>query len=168
MTQTESGVETNASRFERIIEEVWAGELSGFDDLFAADAVVHTPFGTFEGRDAYRTYLEESFGVVPDFETELHEVFETGETVAARFTQRGTQTGAATEIGLPATGESFELSGANFARFEAGRCVEMWTIWDRMAFLEQLGLFPDSPGKFVRLLGLRLRSRLGRSRGGVA
>ncbi|WP_224448051.1 ester cyclase [Haloprofundus salilacus] len=173
MTYAESARETNTSRFERIVGEVWSGDFSAYNDLFAADAVVHTPFGTFEGRTAYRTYLEESLGVVPDFEADLDEVFEAGETVAGRFTQRGTQTGAAASAGLPATGNSFELPGSNFAQFEDGRCVEMWTIWDRMEFLDQLGLFPDSPRAFARLLGLRLRSRLGsrrsdRSRHGAA
>lgn len=161
MSKNQSSVEANVASFRTIVEGVWSGDLTAFDDVFAEDAVVHTPFETFESRDAYRAYVEESVEIVPDFRAELEDVWGEGDTVAGRFTQRGTQSGAAPRMQLPATGESFELPGANFARFEDGQCVEMWTIWDKVEFLQQLGLFPDSPGTIVRLLVGQLKSRLG-------
>lgn len=78
-----------------------------------------------------------------------------------RFTQRDTQTGAAPRRRLAATEGPFEFPGANFARFEDGRCVEMWTIWDKVAFLQQFDRFPDSPGTIVRLVVGQLEARLG-------
>lgn len=152
--------EKNVELFRGIVENVWSGDLAGYDEIFAEDAVVHTPFETFNGRDRYRAYVEESIEIVPDFEVELHVVMSEGDQVAGRFTQRGTQTGAAPRMRLPATGRSFELPGANFARFENGRCVEMWTVWDKMEFVQQLGLFPDSPGKIIRLIAGQLKSRI--------
>lgn len=160
MTGIESSVQTNVASFRKIVEEVWSGDLTAFDEIFAEEAVVHTPFETFESRDAYRTYVEESNKIVPDFRATLDDVWADGDTVAGRFTQSGTQSGAAPRMQLPATGETFKLPGANFARFENGQCVEMWTIWDKMEFVQQLGLFPDSPGKIIRLMVGQLKNRL--------
>lgn len=152
--------ETNESLYRRIVGEIWSGDLHAYDDIFAENATIYTPFETFTDRDAYRAYVEESVEIVPDFRVELHEVTSGGDTVAGRFTQRGTQTGAAPRLQLPATGRPFELPGANFARFENGRCVEMWTIWDKMEFVTQLGLLPDSPSKIIRLMIGQLKARL--------
>lgn len=160
MTRNGSSVEANVASFRTIVEDVWSGDLTAFDEVFAPDVVVHTPFETFESRDAYRSYVEESVEIVPDFRAELEAVCGEGDTVAGRFTQRGTQTGAAPRLRLPATGESFEFPGANFARFDDGQCVEMWTIWDKVEFLQQLDLFPDSPRAIVRLVVGQLRARL--------
>ena len=160
MYESDINRETNEALFQQIVEEIWSGDLSAYDEIFAADAIIHTPFETFTDRTAYRAYVEESIEIVPDFRVELHDVLSEGDTVAGRFTQRGTQTGAAPRMQLPATGRAFVLPGANFARFNNGRCVEMWTIWDKMEFVEQLGLLPDSPTKIFRLMIGQLKNRL--------
>lgn len=161
MTNDQSPVEVNSASFRTIVEDVWSGDPTAFDEVFAPEAIVHTPFETFEGSGAYRSYVEESVEIVPDFRAELKDVCSEGDTVAGRFTQRGTQTEAAPRLRMPATGQSFELLGANFARFEDGRCVEMWTIWDKVGFLQQLDLFPDSPCTIARLVVGQLKARLG-------
>lgn len=152
--------ERNAAQFRRIVEEVWSGDFSGYDDVFAADVVVHTPMGTFEGRDAYRAYVAESLAVVPDFRADLHDSWSAGDRVAGRFTQQGTQTKAAPRLLLPATRRSFEIPGANFAHFEDGRCAEMWTIWDKTEFLRQLAAYPGLPAAYVRSVAAGVRTRL--------
>lgn len=160
MNDSSAVLGANEALFRQIAEEIWSGDLRAYDEIFAEDATVHTPFETFNDRESYRAYVEESIEIVPDFRVELHDVTSDGDTVAGRFTQRGTQTGSAPRMGLPATGRAFELPGANIARFENGRCVEMWTIWDKMEFVQQLGLFPDSPSKIIRLGISQLKDRL--------
>lgn len=151
---------TNLEAFYQIAEEGFSGDLTAFDDYIADDIVVHTPVGPFEGRAALREYIENTFEAIPDYTVTIEEGFGDGNLVAGRFIQSGTQTGEAQELGLPATGNRFEMPGALFARFENGQCVEMWSIWDKMEFLQQLELFPDSPGKIVGLLVGQLKSRL--------
>jgi len=151
----------NVETYYRISEEVFSGELHAIEDLLAENVVMHTPLGTFEGRDAVREYIENSMEAIPDMVTSIEEAFGSGNMVAGRFVMTGTQTGEAHEMNLPATGQRVDIPGALFARFEDGRCVEMWSIWDKMEFLQQLDLFPDSPSKIIRLLVSQVRSRLG-------
>jgi steroid delta-isomerase-like uncharacterized protein len=160
MTNATGPHTANIETFYRIVEEGFSGDLAAFDDTVADDIVVHTPVGPFEGREALRGYIENTFEAIPDYTVTIEDGFGDGDLVAGRFIQSGRQTGAAAEMGLPATGNRFEMSGALFARFEDGRCVEMWSIWDKMEFLQQLELFPDSPGKIVGLLVRQLKSRL--------
>jgi len=131
-----------------------------FDDHIADDIVVHTPVGSFEGREALTKYIENTFEAIPDYTITIEDGFGDGDLVAGRFVQSGRQTGEAQEMGLPATGNRFEMPGALFARFENDQCVEMWSIWDKMEFLQQLELFPNSPKKIVGLLVGQLKSRL--------
>ena len=150
----------NIEAFYQICEEGISGNPAVFDDHVAEDVVVHTPVGPFEGRQALTGYIENTFEAIPDYTVRIEDGFGDGDLVAGRFVQSGRQTGEAREMGLPATGNRFEMPGALFARFENGQCVEMWSIWDKMEFLQQLELFPDSPRKIVGLLLGQLKSRL--------
>lgn len=161
MGTSEPTVDANVEAFHRIAEEVFSCDLSSIDELLAEEVVMHTPVGDFAGRDAVRGYVEDSMEAVPDMATPIVEGFGSGDLVAGRFVMTGTQSGEARAMQLPATGRRVEIPGALFARFEDGRCVEIWSIWDKMEFLQQLGLFPDSPGTIARLTLGQLKRRLG-------
>jgi len=160
MTSDTDAQTSNIEAFYQICEEGFSGNIAVFDDHIADDVVVHTPVGPFEGHQALREYIENTFEAIPDYSVTIEDGFGDGDLVAGRFVQSGRQTGEAQEMGLPATGKRFEMPGAFFARFENGQCVEMWSIWDKMEFLQQLELFPDSPRKIVSLLVGQLKSRL--------
>jgi len=151
---------TQIKAFYRIVEDGFSGDLTAFDDHIAEDVVVHTPVGPFEGRDALGEYIENTFEAIPDYTVTIVDEVGGGDLVAGRFIQSGRQTGEAQAMGLPATGNRFEMPGALFVRFENGQCVEMWSIWDKMEFLQQLELFPDSPRRIIGLLVGQLKSRL--------
>ena len=150
----------NIEAFYQICEEGFSGNLGVFDDYIADNVLVHTPVGPFEGREALREYIENTFEAIPDYTVRIEDGVGDGDLVAGRFVQAGRQTGDAQAMGLPATGNRFEMPGALFARFENGECVELWSIWDKMELLQQLELFPDSLGKIVGLLIGQLKRRL--------
>ena len=157
---TTDETQTNIEAFYRIAEDGFGGNLAVFDDYIAADIVVHTPVGPFEGREALKKYIKDTFAAIPDYTVRIEDGVGDGDLVAGRFVQAGRQTGEAQAMGLPATGNRFETPGALFARFENGHCVEMWSIWDKMELLQQLELFPDSARKIVGLLVGQLKRRL--------
>jgi predicted ester cyclase len=60
--------------------------------------------------------------------------------VAIRFNYGGTREG---EMGgIPPTGKHVSISGMSVARFEGGKIAEMWSTWDTLGYLQQLGLIP--------------------------
>jgi predicted ester cyclase len=69
-----------------------------------------------------------------------HQIAE-GDTVATRWTGRGTQTG---EIaGIAPTGKQVTVTGLTISRLEGGKIVEEWTVWDTLGMLVQLGAVPE-------------------------
>jgi hypothetical protein len=50
------------------------------------------------------------------------------------------------ENGVPATGRSIQMSGANLARFRDGLISEYSLYYDSLAMMQQLGLLPKSTG----------------------
>jgi predicted ester cyclase len=81
-----------------------------------------------------------------------------GDQVVAYVTIHGTperQYGA-----LAPTGESFDSVGFQKYRLEDGKLAEVWVLPNAMEMLRQLGIFPDSPGKVLRLVFGALKGRL--------
>ena len=78
----------------------------------------------------------------PDFAaTEEFSLCE-GDLVASRLTYTGTHDGEF--MGVPATGESVEVTGTAINRLEDGRIVENWPEMDFPGLLEQMGAV-DAP-----------------------
>jgi predicted ester cyclase len=49
-----------------------------------------------------------------------------------------------TEVLGPPTGNSYEVTGITFQRFdEDGKIAEDWTIFDALGMMQQLGFFPE-------------------------
>jgi predicted ester cyclase len=64
--------------------------------------------------------------------------------IAGYLTWTGTQQG---DWGpFPATGETAELKFFYLFRVEDGKLAEMWTEWDNVGFLTQLGHFAPPEG----------------------
>jgi predicted ester cyclase len=77
---------------------------------------------------------------LPDMQFTIEELLADGDTVVARFTTHGTQTGAFQ--GIPATGATATASGIAIYRLAGGKIVEQWLEYDRLGTLQQLGLIP--------------------------
>lgn len=118
------------------------GDIDIVDELYAADAVEHNPFGDHEGRAAIRATFEQVRTAFPDMAAEVTDVVAEGDTVAMRISLRGTHEGPLGDA--DATGKRFEAENAVFTRIEDGKIAERWVYPEMLSMLDQLGLV-DSP-----------------------
>jgi steroid delta-isomerase-like uncharacterized protein len=76
----------------------------------------------------------------PDFRLEFTQIFTEGDQFVHRWTCTGTQRGEF--MGVPATGVYIETRGVTVGRTEKGRIVVEELYYDRLGFLEQIGVAP--------------------------
>jgi hypothetical protein len=53
-------------------------------------------------------------------------------------------------MGLPATHRQVRLSGIGIFRIAEGKIAEVWSLWDRLGELQQLGVLPDAREAIAR------------------
>ena len=123
-----------------------AGDVEGFADLHAPDAVLVTPAGTFRGRAAIRRYCAGIRAAFPDLNLRVGLAVEHGDTVVAEWVGTGSNTGPVAlpdGTSRPATGRAIAHRGMQVAHVRAGRIVEHHLYWDRLATARQLGVAAD-------------------------
>lgn len=129
------------------IERIWnEGELSFVDELYADDYVLHDPSLPEEvhGPEGYKSYVRELREAFPDLTVSDDAMITEGDTVAIRYSWRGTHEGEF--MGIEPTGKRVEGTGMVFVRFEDGKVREDWIIDDSLGLLRQLGVI-ESPGE---------------------
>jgi len=115
------------------------GAFDAVPEFYAPDAVRHGGLqGTLEGREAIQGYLQTSLGGLSDIEvTELHCLAE-DDLVAYDFEMAATHSGEL--LGVPATGNRFELANAALFRVEDGSIVDEWPRTDMLGLVRGIGL----------------------------
>jgi predicted ester cyclase len=69
----------------------------------------------------------------------IEDVIAADDKVITRWRGTGTNDGAM--MGMPPTGRHAEVTGITIDRFDsAGRITEIWTQWDNLGFITQLGV----------------------------
>jgi predicted ester cyclase len=76
----------------------------------------------------------------PDIRVTIEDQLGEGDQVVTRMTFYGTQRGEFQ--GLPPTGKSVTFTGINIARIEGGKIAELWSEFDALGVLQQLGAIP--------------------------
>jgi steroid delta-isomerase-like uncharacterized protein len=73
----------------------------------------------------------------PDIEYHLQDIIASGDTVATRWVV----TGSLQEdfMGITAAGQTIQVEGMNFYRLKDGRVTDIWTQFDGVAMMRQLG-----------------------------
>ncbi|MBA2518647.1 MAG: ester cyclase [Chloroflexia bacterium] len=127
----------------RFFEELHGeGDLAVAEEIVAPDALFHIPGGELSGPAGIGglvTLLRTAF---PDATFPIEDVAVDGDTVAVRWTMRGTSEGEFQ--GIPPTGEAVELRGTAFLSIEDGLIVEDWVTYDQLGLLQQLGAMPGA------------------------
>ena len=128
----------------RMLDAYTTGDLSGLEDAFAADHVVHdaqNPFAAHQhGIDVLRGQVEMYRAAFPDLVMTVDAQYEDGDVVINRWTAVGTQSGDLPV--LPATGRRATVTGILIDRYEGERIAESWSNWDTLGMLQQLGAVP--------------------------
>jgi steroid delta-isomerase-like uncharacterized protein len=111
-------------------------------ELVAQDARFHVP-GQPEpliGPGGYLAIIGMMRSGFSNIQWQIEELVAEGDTVAARFTMRGTHDG--TFMGVPASGRPIQVQAMNFYRLADGKIVEEFGQPDMMALMMQIGAIP--------------------------
>ena len=135
--------EENRKLMHRFFEEVVnQGNLDVIDDLLADDFVEHEELpGLPPGKEGTKQVMAMFRTAFPDMRLTAHETIAEGELVMMRATMRGTHLGEF--MGIPPTGNSFEVQAMDMVRYIDGKAVEHWGLTDQMSMMQQLGLGPE-------------------------
>jgi steroid delta-isomerase-like uncharacterized protein len=132
--------EQNKELFRKSVEGVNTGNFEYLNESTAPDYAYFYPSENTKSMSkeemiALLKMLKESF---PDFSCSIVESVAVGDMVVSRYIQRGTHKG--TFMGIPATGNKFEISLINWVRIRDGKIVVEREEFDNLTFMQQLGM----------------------------
>ena len=78
--------------------------------------------------------------VSPTSGEDLQDIIASGNTVATRWVVTGSLQQEL--MGIPASGQTIRLEGMNFYRLKDGRVTDIWTQFNGVAMMQQLGAIP--------------------------
>jgi steroid delta-isomerase-like uncharacterized protein len=115
-----------------------AGDQPTIDELCDPGFVDHNPPPGQEPTLAQFKQKVAGFkAIFPDLEEELQDIVASGDTVATRWIVTGSL--QQEFMGIPANGQAIRVEGMNFYRLRDGRVTDIWTQFDGMALMQQLG-----------------------------
>ena len=132
-------VEQNKELARRDIEEVWNEDnLDLIDEFYAEDFVHHDPNYPDEirGPEGQKEFVRAYNTAFPG-DISIDELVSEENTVTVRWTGHGMHEGEF--MGIEPTHEEIQVTGMSMARIEDGEIVEMWTSYDALGILLQLG-----------------------------
>lgn len=122
--------------------ELCPGNLSVADEILDPAVQGHVsdsltpPVAT--GRAALKAVLARYNAAFFDAEYTIEDIIVGDNQAAVRWSARGTHTGALGET--PPTGKAVQVTGMDLYHFRDSKIVEVWTNWDALGLLKQLGI----------------------------
>lgn len=119
-------------------------DLDAVDELLTEDYVEHNnalPDGEMRGRESIKQFWEGFFEAFPDLS--VTEEFTVAEDNLVVTRHRGGGTHEGEFMGIPSSGNEFEINGIDIFRIEDGRIAEAWVSLDSLGMMQQLGLVPE-------------------------
>ena len=126
------------TRFEHAFR---AADQATIDELCDPGLVDHNPAPGHEATLAgFKQKVAYFCSIFPDLEEDLQDIIARGDTVATRWVITGSQ--QQEFMAIPASGQTIRVEGMNFYRLKDGRVTEIWTQFDGLAMMQQLGAIP--------------------------
>ncbi len=133
-------MEAEKSIVRRFFAEAWnSKDLTLVDALIAPSYVGHDvniDHGE-RGPDRIKRIMTAFRTAFPDLQVTVEDVVIQGEKEVVRWTGRGTHRG--TFMNIPPTGKQISISGTDIGRVVNGQIQEMWSNWDALGLMRQLG-----------------------------
>ncbi|MGH3207899.1 MAG: ester cyclase [Trebonia sp.] len=108
------------------------------DELSDPGLIDHNPAPGHEPTLAgFKHKVAEFKAAFPDLVEDLQDIAGSGDTVATRWVVTGSL--RQDLMGIPASGQAVRVEGMNFYRVKDGRVTDIWTQFDGVALLQQLG-----------------------------
>jgi len=127
----------------RFVEEFWnRGNMAAADELMTANATIFLPGRGEVSKEIFKAFAITLRGAFPDWYSTVEEMIVEGDTVAERWTGRGTQLGEFQ--GIQPTGRQVAVPGFVFYRVTSGKITEFRGLFDGLGMLHQLGAMPTS------------------------
>jgi steroid delta-isomerase-like uncharacterized protein len=96
------------------------------------------------GPEEFLRFYEKLRGAIPDIHFTVHEVIESGQTAAGRWTATGTHQGD--HLGPKATNNAVKVTGMSFLRAVDGQITEGWSEWDQLTLATVIGAVQPAGG----------------------
>jgi steroid delta-isomerase-like uncharacterized protein len=126
------------TRFEHAFR---AADQATIDELGHPGLVDHNPAPDEEPTLAgFKQKVAGFKAAFPDLKEDLQDIIARDDTVATRWVVTGSQQHEI--MGIPASGQTIRVEGMNFYRLKDGRVTDIWTQFDGVALLQQLGAIP--------------------------
>ena len=119
------------------------GNLDAMDELYAPNFVYHrVPLPDIVGLEAYKQAIADIRNSFSNLKLTFDKIIMEEDTVATRWTFRGTHTGQSPTIPIPPTGKKVLITGGSITHIRGGKAVEEWNYADWLGFFQQLGVVP--------------------------
>jgi steroid delta-isomerase-like uncharacterized protein len=133
--------EDNKAIVHRFEQAFAANDVATIDQLCDPNLVDHNPIPEQKpGLSGFKETIAFYKTVFPDSRVEIHNIFGEGDLVATHWTVVGTH--QAEFFGVPATGRQVRAEGMNIYRLAGGRITDVWTQFDGLGVMQQLGALP--------------------------
>ena len=133
--------EQNKMLARHLFEEVWNSKnLAVLDELVAPNFVFHNSVQTLYGSEGFKQFATTYHNAFPEAHFTIEDAIAEGDTVALRWTARGTHSGEL--LGIPPTGKQVTVSGITITLISNGKSVESWGEFDALGMLQQIGVIP--------------------------
>jgi steroid delta-isomerase-like uncharacterized protein len=127
------------TRFEHAFR---AGDLAAIDELCDPGLADHNPAPGQEPTLAgFKQKVAGFKAIFPDIGEDLQDIIASGGTVASRWVVTGSQ--QQEFMGIRASGQTIRVEGMNFYRLKDGRVTDIWTQFDGVVLMQQLGAIAD-------------------------
>ncbi|MCT9871962.1 MULTISPECIES: ester cyclase [Micrococcaceae] len=125
-------------RMNRFVEFINTADEQIGDEIISPSATFHVPFlpEPVQGPSGYLQIIGIMRQAFPDVQWSLEETVIEGNTVAARFTLRGTHQGEF--LGIAATGKAIQAQAMNIYRFVDGQISEEHGLPDLFGLMMQI------------------------------
>ncbi len=133
----------NAALIRRFYDEVFNCGNVVFAERVHGPGYRYHDITTTDAAVDHTTYMARNAGFAaafPDRRVDIADLIAAGDRVVARAVMRATHTGALGAIAP--TGRKVRLASAIVYRFDRGRVVEEWEIFDKLGMYQQLGVAP--------------------------
>jgi predicted ester cyclase len=132
----------------KAVSTAWdAGNVDEFDKYVSVNSVDHNAMpGMKPGLAGMKEFAKVLKTAYPDMKSTIEDMRADGDVLTVRFAVTGTNSGPM-HGGMPATNKKMTgVEGINMMRWENGKFVESWGLFDAMNMMEQLGMMPPMPG----------------------
>ena len=131
----------NKQIVQRFMDECWnRGNLNTVSELITDNCRYHDPvFPSLSfGTENIKNHIQACRGGFPDLMFTIDDTIAERDEVVMHWTATGTHNGQF--LGMPPTNKKASVTGTSINRIEGSKIAEMWSNWNLMSLMEQLGI----------------------------